>query len=170
MGRLLLPSFCHAHVHLDKCFILQEDKFKKYKIESGDFDEAMKITSEAKAQFDASDIRHRGCRLIEESIAAGVTSMRVFVEVDEIVQMEAVEAALALKRQFGRACYLQICAFAQLALFVPGELGWKRRRLLSDGRFMLPTIYLVQSTLGDIPPLLVSTDGYRTQLLWRNTC
>ena len=89
-GRLLLPSFCHAHVHLDKCFLLQDGQFAHHEISDGGFDEAMRITGEAKRRFEEKSISRRARRLVEESIAAGVTSMRVYVEVDEIVVCAAI--------------------------------------------------------------------------------
>lgn len=129
-GRLLLPSLCHAHVHLDKCFILQDQKYEAHKIQHGDFSEAMKITGQAKRLFEHGDLCRRGRRLIRESIAAGVTAMRVFVEADEVAELRAVQAALSLKREFINQCYLQICAFAQLALFDPGDVGSRRREFI----------------------------------------
>ena len=56
-------------------------------------------------------------RLIAESVAAGVTHMRVFVEVDHTVEFKCLDAAIALKEKFRDCCELQICAFAQDPLF-----------------------------------------------------
>jgi len=43
--RLLTPSLCHPHIHLDKCFLLGHPKYADLEIEKGDFAEAMKLTS-----------------------------------------------------------------------------------------------------------------------------
>lgn len=43
--RLLSPSLCHPHIHLDKCFLLSHPKYADLRIEKGDFEEAMKLTS-----------------------------------------------------------------------------------------------------------------------------
>jgi cytosine/adenosine deaminase-related metal-dependent hydrolase len=72
-NRLIAPSLCHAHIHLDKCFLLQDPKYSDLQIESGDFNEAMEMTGEAKSRFDEDDLLRRGGRLIEESIGHGVT-------------------------------------------------------------------------------------------------
>jgi hypothetical protein len=41
----LCASLCHPHIHLDKCFLLSHPKYADLEIETGDFDEAMRITS-----------------------------------------------------------------------------------------------------------------------------
>ena len=79
--RVLLPSLCHPHIHLDKCFLLSHLKYVDLEIVRGDFAEALELTSEAKKRFEEDDLITRGRWLIQESIAAGVTHMRAFVEV-----------------------------------------------------------------------------------------
>jgi cytosine/adenosine deaminase-related metal-dependent hydrolase len=131
-NRLLAPSLCHAHVHLDKCFLLQDPKFSDLQIEHGDFQEAMKLTGEAKARFAEEDLLRRGRQLIRESISHGVTAMRAFVEVDEIVRFKCLDAGLLLKREFKHLCKVQICAFAQLPLFSGRDGGAPVRGLMAD--------------------------------------
>lgn len=43
--RLMVPSLCHPHVHLDKCFLLSHPKYADLEIQEGDFSEALKLTS-----------------------------------------------------------------------------------------------------------------------------
>lgn len=131
---LIAPSFCHAHIHLDKCFLLSDTKFADLEIIKGDFAEAMEITSKAKARFEKNDLLRRGQWLIAESIAAGVTHMRAFVEVDHIVRMRCLDAAIELKKQFAAACELQICAFAQEPIF-SGDHGTANRELMETAVF-----------------------------------
>jgi cytosine/adenosine deaminase-related metal-dependent hydrolase len=131
-NRLIAPSLCHAHIHLDKCFLLQDPKFGDLQIESGDFNEAMKMTGEAKSRFEEEDLLRRGRRLIEESIRYGVTAMRAFVEVDDIVQMKCLHAGLKLKDEFKDKCEVQICAFAQLPLFSGKADGAGVRNLMTE--------------------------------------
>ena len=114
---LIAPSLCHAHIHLDKCFLLSDPKFADLQIVKGDFAEAMEITGKAKARFDQDDLLRRGRWLIPESVAAGVTHMRAFVEVDHIVRMKCLDAAIELQKQFAPACEVQICAFAQEPIY-----------------------------------------------------
>ena len=144
-GRLLLPSLCHAHIHLDKCFILSDPEFEDLKIQKGDFSEAMKATGTAKSRFSTNNIISRGRRLIQESLAAGVTSLRAFVEVDEIVSMIGIHAALALKEEFAGRCDIQVCAFAQLALFSGGNVAEQRRDLLLQA-LQLDSVEAIGST------------------------
>ncbi|KAF2465498.1 cytosine deaminase protein-like protein [Lindgomyces ingoldianus] len=131
-NRLLSPSLCHAHIHLDKCFLLQDPKFCDLQIEKGDFQEAMDMTSKAKARFEEDDLLRRGRQLIEESIHYGVTVMRAFVEVDGSVRFKCLDAGLKLKKEFEDRCEIQICAFAQLPLFSGHDGGEEVRRLMTE--------------------------------------
>ena len=126
---LIAPSLCHAHIHLDKCFLLSDAKYADLEIIKGDFAEAMDITAKAKARFDKEDLLRRSQWLIAESIAAGVTHMRAFVEIDHIVGMKCLDAAIELKRRFAAACEIQICAFAQEPIF-SGTHGAANRELM----------------------------------------
>lgn len=112
-NHLIAPSLCHAHVHLDKCFLLSDPKYADLELTKGDFAEAMELTSKAKARFEEEDLFRRGRWLISESIAAGVTHMRAFVEVDRGVGFTCLDAAIELKKYFRGFCEIQICAFAQ---------------------------------------------------------
>jgi cytosine/adenosine deaminase-related metal-dependent hydrolase len=130
-SRLLAPSLCHAHIHLDKCFLLQDPKYSDLQIESGDFQEAMDMTGKAKARFEEEDLLRRGRQLIEESIQHGVTVMRAFVEVDGGVQLKCLHAGLQLKKEYEHRCEVQICAFAQLPLFSGADGGEEVRTLMT---------------------------------------
>ncbi|CAA7261521.1 unnamed protein product [Cyclocybe aegerita] len=114
-GGLLLPLFCHSHIHLDKCFILDRcgDLVK------GDFKEAMRVTKVAKAGFSKQpdDLYSRGARIIRESVEHGVTSMRAHVEVDNSVGFTCLEVAQRLKKDYLGLCDVQIAIFAQEPLF-----------------------------------------------------
>ncbi|KAI9723869.1 MAG: hypothetical protein M1828_003988 [Chrysothrix sp. TS-e1954] len=144
-GRLVAPSLCHAHVHLDKCFLLQDAKYDDLSIEKGDFAEAMTLTGEAKKRFEEDDLLRRGRKLIHESIECGVTAMRAFVEVDEVVKNKCIDAAIKLKHEFSTMCEIQICAFAQLALF-SGEDGGVERRKLLEQALANPEVEVVGTT------------------------
>jgi cytosine/adenosine deaminase-related metal-dependent hydrolase len=130
-NRLIAPSLCHAHIHLDKCFLLQDPKYSDLQIETGDFNEAMRMTGEAKSKFEEEDLLRRGRQLIEESIQHGVTAMRAFVEVDGVVQLRCLHAGLKLKKDYENKCEIQICAFAQLPLFSGQDNGKEVRDLMS---------------------------------------
>ncbi|KAL8994858.1 MAG: hypothetical protein Q9169_005279 [Polycauliona sp. 2 TL-2023] len=127
----LLPSLCHPHIHLDKCFLLSDPKYSDLSIQKGDFAEALSLTSKAKSRFTPDDLLRRGRWLVEESIAAGVTCMRAFVEVDATVRFKCLDAGLLLKQQYRDACFIQICVFAQDPLF-SGESTEANRELMEE--------------------------------------
>ncbi|KAJ7069820.1 Metallo-dependent hydrolase [Mycena amicta] len=109
---IVLPSLCHSHLHLDKCSILD-----RCNLITGDFSEALKITSQAKAAFQPDELYERGQRLIWDSLECGVTSMRAHVEVDSTVELLCVAAGLKLSNAFRGICDIQVAAFAQEPLF-----------------------------------------------------
>ncbi|KAI7663284.1 Metallo-dependent hydrolase [Hortaea werneckii] len=118
-GAIVTPSLCHPHIHLDKAFLLSHPKYAHLQLRRGDFAEAMELTGQAKAMFEREDLLERGQRLIDESVPAGVTHMRAFVEVDAGVGTKCLDAGIELKHRAERKgrCIIQICAFAQLPLF-----------------------------------------------------
>ncbi|KAM3425326.1 hypothetical protein BST61_g7273 [Cercospora zeina] len=120
-GALLAPSLCHPHIHIDKAYLLSHPKYADLQLEKGGFQEAMDLTGKAKARFETDDLLERGQRLVDESVAAGVTHMRAFVEVDAGVQLKCLDAGIELQERAanGAICKIQICAFAQLPLFSP---------------------------------------------------
>lgn len=128
--RLIAPSLCHAHIHLDKCFLLQDPKYQHLQIETGDFSEAMELTSKAKSMFEEEDLLRRGRLLIEESIRFGVTAMRAFVEIDGVVKLACLHAGIKLKEEFKDRCYVQICAFAQLPVFSGNSMNHENMNMM----------------------------------------
>lgn len=163
-GRLLAPSLCHPHVHLDKAFILGHPKYRDFQVEKGTFAEAMELTGNAKKMFEMDDLLQRGRRLIEESVQAGVTHMRAFFEVDEIVGLKCLEAGAELKReaQENGSCHIQLCAFAQLPLRPLEKDGEKIRALMEEA--MQPA-YLVD-VIGSTPYVESSEEGQRANIDW----
>jgi cytosine/adenosine deaminase-related metal-dependent hydrolase len=97
---LLLLALCHPHIHLGKAFLLtsNDSRYADLIPTEGTFEEALKNTSAAKSRYDATDLELRGSQLIAESVQAGVTSMRAFVEVDHVVGAKCIEAALKLRK------------------------------------------------------------------------
>ena len=92
----------------------------------------MSLTATAKSRFSATDLLRRGRQLIEESIVAGVTAMRAFVEVDNVVGFKCLDAGLALRSEYDDRCDIQLVAFAQLPLFSGPDGGAEIRRLISE--------------------------------------
>ncbi|CAK7219276.1 hypothetical protein SCUCBS95973_003764 [Sporothrix curviconia] len=136
VSHLLLPPLCHPHLHLDKALLLtssgccgdgsdaEDDKVNYSDLlpQSGSFAEALQTTAVAKTRFTAPDLRRRGLQLLATSCAQGVTSARVFVEVDAEAAGQgtvAVTVARELQLLFEKSSRmaLQVCAFAQEVLF-----------------------------------------------------
>ncbi|KAL5519955.1 hypothetical protein ACEPAG_1615 [Sanghuangporus baumii] len=114
-GGLLIPSLCHSHIHIDKCFILD----KGAPLVLGDFSEALRVTSAVKETFirDTDDLYKRGERLVRESIESGVTCMRAHIEVDKTVQDAGLKTGVKLKEYFREACDIQLTLFMQDPIF-----------------------------------------------------
>ena len=119
--QFLAPSLCHPHIHLDKCFLLSDPKYSDLEIVKGDFAEALELTGKAKSRFQEDDLMRRGRWLVIESIAAGVTSIRAFVEVDATVRLKCLDTGLKLKKEFRDRCEIQICVFAQDPVMTPDK-------------------------------------------------
>ena len=119
---LLAPSLCHPHIHLDKPYLISHPRFRDSQtLKDGTFTEAMSLTSKAKSNFTHEDLVERGQRLLDESIEAGVTHVRAFVEIDAVVETRCLEAGLQLKRAVEHQCKVQICIFAQVPIFSDSE-------------------------------------------------
>jgi cytosine deaminase len=107
-GRLVVPGFVDAHVHLDKAFLLDRAPSQE-----GTLAEAIRVTGAAKRAFTVEDIGTRARAVLERAVAAGTTAMRGHVEVDPIVGLAGVEAVLPLRQAYADRLDLQLCAFAQ---------------------------------------------------------
>jgi len=117
---MICPGLVHPHVHLDKAFLLSS-KTKTYEDltpSSGSFPEALKFTAAAKSRYSQEDLIRRGNWLISESLLAGVTAMRAFVEVDQTAGWEPLSAGNALKNTWkDHGMEIQLVAFAQDPIF-----------------------------------------------------
>lgn len=124
--QVLLPSLCHPHIHLDKCFLLSHPKYVDLEIMKGDFAEALELTSEAKKRFEEDDLITRGKWLIQESIAAGVTHMRAFVEVGKLAY-----SFRAFQPLFNCIKRLETCLKAASVVETSFRLIWLIKRLIA---------------------------------------
>ncbi|HWK22408.1 MAG TPA: amidohydrolase family protein [Ureibacillus sp.] len=111
-GRLLLSGLVESHIHLDKSFLssqLQQN--------ATSLTEAISFTAELKKDYTIEDIINRSVVVIERSIQAGVTHLRCQVEIDPIIQLKSLEAALYLKKRYSSMITLQLVAFPQEGIF-----------------------------------------------------
>lgn len=81
------------------------------RINDRNFTEALEVTASAKASFatDTKDLYERGKKLIAESVAAGVTSMRAHVEIDTTVKLECLNIGRSLKSDMEYMCDIMLC-------------------------------------------------------------
>ncbi len=107
-GRLVVPGFVDAHVHLDKALLAERTPSRE-----GTLAEAIRVTGEAKRRFTVEDIRARARAVLDLAVAHGTTAMRSHVEVDPIVGLKGLEALLPLREEYRDRLDLQLCAFAQ---------------------------------------------------------
>ena len=124
-GKMAMPGFVDAHIHLDKCYLLDRCCAAR-----GDFPEALSETLRAKQAFTIEDIVSRARKLIENEISFGTTLMRAHVEVDSVIGMKAIEAILPLKQEYASAVTIQLNVFAQEGITnQPGQVELMRQAL-----------------------------------------
>jgi cytosine/adenosine deaminase-related metal-dependent hydrolase len=157
---LVLPALVHPHIHLDKAFVHCAPEYSELLPVTGSFQEALSFTGQAKARFTATDLLRRGAWLIAESVAAGVTAMRAFVEVDSTVEMTCLEAGKRLKDEWRDICRIQLVCFAQDAIF-SGEHGENNRRLMEDAIRDVGT-----DVIGTTPYVETSIEASKANIEW----
>lgn len=128
-GKLLVPGFVDAHIHLDKAFLLSQAP-----AHVGNFDEALATTLRLKEQYTIDDIQTRALNVLEHAIAFGVTAMRSHVEVDPILGLTSMEALLPLKQKYAWGITLQLAVFAQEGITnQPGTVELLREAMSMGG-------------------------------------
>lgn len=158
---LALPSLTHPHIHLDKAYVHSAREYAHLLPAKGSFQEALSFTTQAKKQFNQADLLKRGEWLLAESVSAGVTAMRAFVEVDHTVRLTCLEAGLKLKDQWKECCEVQIVCFAQDPIF-SSEYGDENRDLIEEALQCYPQI----DVIGTTPYVESSTDAARRNIDW----
>ena len=107
-GRVLVPGFVEAHLHMDKALV-QDRKPNR----SGTLAEAIAVTAELKPTFTRDDIDSRARTVLMWLLKNGVTHVRAHSEFDPVQGFTGLEVMLALKKEFAHAIDMQICAFPQ---------------------------------------------------------
>ena len=87
-GNFVCAGFYESHIHLDKACILD-----RCSIESGDLEEAVNETGQAKEEFSEADVYKRASKVIEMAIKKGTVGMRTFVETDAKTQLRSAVTA-----------------------------------------------------------------------------
>src|SRR5947199_1122331 len=110
-GRLLLPAFIDAHVHLDK--VLIRDELREH---DGTLAGAIGAIHERKRRYTVDDVRARATAVIDESVRLGTTRLRSHVDVDTIGGLTPLEGVMAAARDCASVAEVRTIAFPQEGL------------------------------------------------------
>src|SRR5437762_4669240 len=118
-GKLVLPTFIDAHVHLDK--VLIRDELREH---DGTLAGAIGAIHERKRRYTAEDVRARARAVIEESVRLGATRLRSHVDVDTIGGLTPLEGVLGAAADCAGIAEVETIAFPQEGLLRdPGALA-----------------------------------------------
>jgi len=109
-GKLVLPGFVDAHIHLDKAGLNCRCGH------ATSLAEAVAAVATLKRGFTVEDVHARAARVIEAAITQGTMHMRGHVEVDGRAGLRSFEAIADLRQSYAFAMDIQICAFVQEGL------------------------------------------------------
>ena len=129
-GRVALPGFIEAHLHLEKAFL-----HRRMPARLGTLDEAIRVTGILKSKQERKDVLERSRKVLDMAITSGTTLIRAHPDVDPIQNLIGVETAVELREEYRDLIDLQIVAFPQEGILkTPGvvELMEKAIELGAD--------------------------------------
>ena len=103
---LVIPGLVETHLHLDKTCILD-----RCAVSEGSVTEAVRLTSAAKRDFTAADVRTRGARTLDRCIGWGTTRIRTQVEVDPGIGLRGFDGVQQLARNCAWAVDMELYVF-----------------------------------------------------------
>ena len=127
-GNFVCAGFYESHIHLDKACILD-----RCSMESGDLEEAVNETGQAKEEFSEADVYKRASKVIEMAIKKGTVGMRTFVETDAKTQLRSFNAIKKAREKYAFAIDIEICAFAQDGLTTAPQTYALLQQALTQG-------------------------------------
>lgn len=110
-NKLVTPGLIDAHMHLDKALLSET-----YPNKSGTLEEAIRVMGDAKEDFTVKDIVKRATKVAKMAIIHGTTTIRTHVDVDPIVELDAVKALLQVRESMRDLLEIQVVAFPQEGL------------------------------------------------------
>ncbi len=107
-GRLVVPPFIDAHVHLDAVLTVGQPRYNN----SGTLLEGIQIWSERKPSLTHEDVKRRALEEIKWEVAQGTLYIRSHVDVCD-PNLTALRALLEVRTEVRDICELQLVAFPQ---------------------------------------------------------
>lgn len=129
-GRLLVPAFVDAHLHVDKTFVMDRVAFAAGILTVG---EAVAAMQAVKAAYTEDDLVRRGRLTFTRALRHGTTAIRAQCDVDPVIGLMALEALVRLRREFAPLLDVQIVAFPQEGLLRDPHTVELMRRALRGG-------------------------------------
>jgi cytosine deaminase len=125
-GRLVLPGFVNAHLHLDKVLFGERTS----EDQAGTVEEGFRRTWAFKRAYTVDDVRDRALRVLRVALANGTLALRMFADVDTYAELTAVRGLMAAREAFSPFVTLQLVAFPQEGIFShPGTQALMRQAL-----------------------------------------
>ncbi|CAN5522467.1 amidohydrolase family protein [soil metagenome] len=117
-GRVVVPAFVDAHVHLDKAYLVEHPALE------GDLsthlDDAIDAVGRLRDVVTLEEVRAGAERAVDTLVRNGTTAARVHVEVDPAIGLAFVSLHQSLAADVSSRCGLQLVAFPQRGLELPG--------------------------------------------------
>src|SRR5438874_6313012 len=107
-GRLVVPPFIDAHVHLDAVLTIGQPRYNA----TGTLLEGIQIWSERKPSLTREDVKKRALEEIRWEVAQGTLHIRSHVDVCD-PNLTALRALLEVREEVRDICNLQLVAFPQ---------------------------------------------------------
>ncbi len=107
-GRLVVPPFIDAHVHLDAVLTVGQPRYNS----SGTLLEGIQIWSERKPSLTREDVKRRALEEIQWEVAQGTLHIRSHVDICDPA-LTALHALLEVREEVRDICNLQLVAFPQ---------------------------------------------------------
>jgi cytosine deaminase len=124
-GRLVVPPFIDAHVHLDAVLTVGQPRYNS----SGTLLEGIQIWSERKPDLTHEDVKRRALEEIRWEVAQGTLHIRSHVDVCD-PDLTALRALLEVREEVRDICDLQLVAFPQDGILsFPGGRELMRKAL-----------------------------------------
>lgn len=112
-GRLLLPSFVNAHLHVDKALTVGAST----EWADGTFQESIDMTLGFRRGYTREGLLDRGRRVLRACVASGTGAVRAFADVGTVGGTLGAESLIALRDEFRGLLDVQVVAFPQEGFF-----------------------------------------------------